>query len=707
MAVEQPRAITADSDPQTLTNGWRAYGGTSNAKDTQQRYQPIESEENNPNHSNNADQVDFNYHLRSTGTPRTSSEMPVIRSHRTPANRVANGRVNTKRPSSSRRPSSISSPVKADQFAETAFADTVTGKRAFPCPLLIYGCTSNFGSKNEWKRHVYTQHMRLGFWRCDRCSKDNPDRKPNDFNRKDLFIQHVRRMHPSGAQTRAANAKDKSPKIGDLDEQYLQAEASRCYRHLRSPPERSRCLFCEQRFYGHGSWEDRMEHVGRHLERARKESAPIELKDWHIDEDAEQWYIREHVIESHGKRLVLADGRSLLVTPPSTAQEQPPTLPNSRPEGSADRANPEQQQPQQQNHDQHAPPPHPGPIRYSHPPPPGTTPKFPVFSAYELHYPTLAPHPHQQPHPHQHAHHPHPHPHDHHYPPGQGRPELHILPPIHPRQPDPPLAPRETNGHPPGPKLPPKHRQQDDKPQQEEPEDFTEEVSWYFDCSVCGLRGDNIDDGSPSVACERCDVWQHAKCHGVSEEQTEDETFLFFCDECKKRRASHRQPSEEGEMRIDRPRHTESQEDAVMTDKDRSIETRLEKAKIQGSRSPERQEDAIMTDADSGIIADGGRRSSHTASHAASANVQDLLSRVDDLLQHTPPGGHGDPTLLHNVQKLRERVRLLEERLLQPVAEEPTKPKESLKGKSEQRQIKNAENGADVLLSNFASCPSP
>jgi hypothetical protein len=82
--------------------------------------------------------------------------------------------------------------------------------RSFPCPLAPYGCTASFGAKNEWKRHAATQHFRLGFWRCDLCppetktlnshkSNNSNNRKPNptynDFNRKDLFIQHVRRMH--------------------------------------------------------------------------------------------------------------------------------------------------------------------------------------------------------------------------------------------------------------------------------------------------------------------------------------------------------------------------------------------------------------------------------------------------------------------------------------------------------------------------------
>ena len=78
-----------------------------------------------------------------------------------------------------------------------------TAIRAFPCTFATYGCPSTFTSKNEWKRHVQTQHMRLGFWRCDQC----PDVhcKPNDFNRKDLFIQHVRRMHPVSLESELAD----------------------------------------------------------------------------------------------------------------------------------------------------------------------------------------------------------------------------------------------------------------------------------------------------------------------------------------------------------------------------------------------------------------------------------------------------------------------------------------------------------------------
>ncbi|EZF70942.1 hypothetical protein H105_06858 [Trichophyton soudanense CBS 452.61] len=41
--------------------------------------------------------------------------------------------------------------------------------RIFTCVFAPYGCTSSFASKNEWKRHVLSQHLQLGFYRCDQC----------------------------------------------------------------------------------------------------------------------------------------------------------------------------------------------------------------------------------------------------------------------------------------------------------------------------------------------------------------------------------------------------------------------------------------------------------------------------------------------------------------------------------------------------------
>ncbi|QPG99095.1 hypothetical protein C2857_000848 [Epichloe festucae Fl1] len=60
-----------------------------------------------------------------------------------------------------------------------------------------------------------------------------------------------------------------------------------------------------------------------------------------------------------------------------------------------------------------------------------------------------------------------------------------------------------------------------------------EEEDWVFDCK-CGLYG-QIDDGTHSVACERCNVWQHSKCMGISEKAAEQPEFHFICQACQRR----------------------------------------------------------------------------------------------------------------------------------------------------------------------------
>ncbi|KAJ3318326.1 hypothetical protein HDV06_000559 [Boothiomyces sp. JEL0866] len=45
----------------------------------------------------------------------------------------------------------------------------------------------------------------------------------------------------------------------------------------------------------------------------------------------------------------------------------------------------------------------------------------------------------------------------------------------------------------------------------ESPPPDKEDDYWYFSCS-CGVTGDNYDDGTPIIACERCAVWQHILC---------------------------------------------------------------------------------------------------------------------------------------------------------------------------------------------------
>lgn len=43
------------------------------------------------------------------------------------------------------------------------------------------------------------------------------------------------------------------------------------------------------------------------------------------------------------------------------------------------------------------------------------------------------------------------------------------------------------------------------------------------------------DDGSHSVACEKCNVWQHSKCLGIPQAEAEKDDFHFICKDCKRR----------------------------------------------------------------------------------------------------------------------------------------------------------------------------
>ncbi|KAL8997668.1 MAG: hypothetical protein Q9188_006269, partial [Gyalolechia gomerana] len=184
--------------------------------------------------------------------------------------------------------------------------------RPFHCSFRRYGCTSTFGSKNEWKRHVSSQHLCPGIYRCDigACvphsapdtSQSNNTNDPNpcsqqsssgwshnDFNRKDLFTQHIRRMHGPGSTSRSAK---------EAFENTLDTIRRRCWIPLRDSPPKSICGYCAPdssrsdstststgitspnnisagavvvrkpiTFSGKGSWDERMEHVGRHLEK--------------------------------------------------------------------------------------------------------------------------------------------------------------------------------------------------------------------------------------------------------------------------------------------------------------------------------------------------------------------------------------------------------------------------------------------------------
>ncbi|KAI9879465.1 MAG: hypothetical protein M1830_008424 [Pleopsidium flavum] len=168
--------------------------------------------------------------------------------------------------------------------------------RPFICTFAVYGCTSTFGSKNEWKRHVTSQHLRLGFWRCDLGACVHDPEQPNDFNRKDLFTQHVRRMHAPGPKATGADR--------ERFEAGLERVRQRCWVKRRETPEKSECGFCKGEeaggrtvpFEGPGSWEERMEHVGRHFEKGDGQKV-----GWREDVGLREWMVTEGLLERVGE----------------------------------------------------------------------------------------------------------------------------------------------------------------------------------------------------------------------------------------------------------------------------------------------------------------------------------------------------------------------------------------------------------------------
>ena len=191
-----------------------------------------------------------------------------------------------------------------------------THTRPFTCTFRLYGCSATFGSKNEWKRHVSSQHLRLGIWRCDldsclpqqtlpSATLERPPRKGrqsveevdveelvfNDFNRKDLFTQHLRRMHAPRASCPAAEHEKFNASLDLI--------SKRCLKNTREPPSYSVCGYCPPEstgngviFQGPGSWENRMEHVGRHLESGHGQN-----RAWREDTVLRDWMVREGLIE--------------------------------------------------------------------------------------------------------------------------------------------------------------------------------------------------------------------------------------------------------------------------------------------------------------------------------------------------------------------------------------------------------------------------
>ncbi|KAK7952486.1 uncharacterized protein PG986_008214 [Apiospora aurea] len=153
--------------------------------------------------------------------------------------------------------------------------------RPFTCLFAFAGCASTFAAKNEWKRHVASQHLLLFYWLCSQgtctkvsnsssssiCSPHAPN-LPNGaiFNRKDLYTQHVRRMHVPLNIKKQLKQKNTVPEWEDS----LQCFQEEAHKPRCSLPDYMTCpaAGCAHVFKGASAWDEHMEHLAKHLEKA-------------------------------------------------------------------------------------------------------------------------------------------------------------------------------------------------------------------------------------------------------------------------------------------------------------------------------------------------------------------------------------------------------------------------------------------------------
>ncbi|RYO98959.1 hypothetical protein DL764_006934 [Monosporascus ibericus] len=163
--------------------------------------------------------------------------------------------------------------------------------RPFPCAFAFAGCTSTFGSKNEWKRHISSQHLCLTYYRCSSCLQNTVEGKGNEFNRKDLFTQHLRRMHAPFAIKKAIAKGDS--KLQVEWESHVKEMQQSCLVVRRQPPQRSACPKpdCASVFEGPTSWDEWTEHVGRHMEKGEASRLGVDrlLAKWALAENIIEW----------------------------------------------------------------------------------------------------------------------------------------------------------------------------------------------------------------------------------------------------------------------------------------------------------------------------------------------------------------------------------------------------------------------------------
>lgn len=268
------------------------------------------------------EESDTDYKPSSTKKLKPSGARPKAKTGPNPTSPARKTRKTTTTipPTPSHPPYRLSNPPNKGQFlcrepgcapkqiyTDQSALDAHTKKkhtRPFKCVFHFAGCRSKFAAKNEWKRHVQTQHLLLHYWICQEaeCARLANGPSPiatnslscrtagsgrntatatatattgenlpngNIFNRKDLYTQHLRRMHmpPECKKDNGTGKKTSTTPEWDRRLRALQDAAIRTRVVL---PDAMTCpaVGCDEAFHGPEAWDARMEHVARHLDPA-------------------------------------------------------------------------------------------------------------------------------------------------------------------------------------------------------------------------------------------------------------------------------------------------------------------------------------------------------------------------------------------------------------------------------------------------------
>jgi hypothetical protein len=135
---------------------------------------------------------------------------------------------------------------------------------SFICVFNFAGCEGKFASRNKWESHVTYHHLDFYRWVCDieACrnifylsENGNLVLKSREFEQKDIFTEHFRRMHMP------FSSKGKEKGNQEWEERLKEIQIN-CRRGTRDPPTKISCPNCRANFQGVNSWDKMIDHLG-------------------------------------------------------------------------------------------------------------------------------------------------------------------------------------------------------------------------------------------------------------------------------------------------------------------------------------------------------------------------------------------------------------------------------------------------------------